>query len=287
MTACRVIGIRLQTPITQGPFHEWALPDGTRWASFYRNDTGYVVRFWDLADFQVSADGHAISCFPTTTASAQTIEHLYLNQVLPLALGRQRKLMFHASAAEVDGVAVAFFGPTGRGKSTLVASFAANGSPFLADDGLLLLECEGRLEVEPSQPFVRLWEDSQEALIGGRTAFPRAAQYTAKVRVPSGDAIAFCPEARPLSLAFFLGEGDVSDVLLLPMSPNEALIELVKHSFLLDIEDKEVLAWHFGRLARLANQPIWHRLDYPRRFEALPEVRDAVLHQLSQSAIGP
>lgn len=280
MTACRVMDVRPQETIAVTSFHEWVLPGGARWASFYRYEGAYLVRFWDLADFEVAGDGRDVCCWPTVAASPQTIEHLYINQVLPLALSRQRRLVFHASAVEAAGVALAFFGPSGRGKSTLAASFATNGSPFLNDDALLLVTQQDQVEVQPGQPFVRLWEDSQAVLVGGRATLGPTAQYSSKARVLADDAIAFCHETRPLGLAFFLGEGDGPDVSILPVDPSSALIELVKHSFLLDVEDRDVLAWHFGCLSLLASRCIWLRLDYPRRFEKLAQVRHAVLAHL-------
>ena len=62
-----------------------------------------------------------------------------------------------------------------------------------------------------------------------------------------------------------------------PLRPAEALIELVKHSFLLDIEARDMLARHFDDLTRLAELPIYFRLDYPRRYKALAAVREAVI----------
>ena len=58
-------------------------------------------------------------------------------------------------------------------------------------------------------------------------------------------------------------------------SPFKALLEWLQHSFLLDVEEKPRLASHFDQLARLANQPIHYRLDYPRHFDDLPRVRPA------------
>jgi hypothetical protein len=60
---------------------------------------------------------------------------------------------------------VAFLGESGRGKSTLAASFATEGTRFLTDDGLLLEWVGGHCMIVPSHPSIRLWEDSQEALI--------------------------------------------------------------------------------------------------------------------------
>lgn len=49
----------------------------------------------------------------------------------------------HASAVEVDGRAIAFIGPSGRGKSTLAALLCAAGARAVTDD---LLHCEPRGE---------------------------------------------------------------------------------------------------------------------------------------------
>ena len=68
------------------------------------------------------------------------------------------------------------------------------------------------------------------------------------------------------------------------LSPSEALIELVKHSFLLDIEEQAVLAQHFDRLARLVSRPIFYRLDYPRRYEALAQVRQAIIEHATEES---
>ena len=52
---------------------------------------------------------------------------------------------------------------------------------------------------------------------------------------------------------------------------------LVKNSFLLDIEAPDVIALHFNRLADMAELPIYYRLDYPRSYEMLPTVRQAII----------
>ena len=57
-----------------------------------------------------TADGGTVQGFPAPGVSSPTVEHLYLNQVQPLALGRQGKLVCHASAIESPGGALAFLG---------------------------------------------------------------------------------------------------------------------------------------------------------------------------------
>lgn len=273
----RTLAAREQLLLSDEPFHRWSFPDGTLWTSFHRRDGGYLLRFPALADFQVSLDGCSVIAWPTADTSGNTVEHLYLNQVLPLALSRQGQLVLHASAVELGGNGVAFMGESGRGKSTLATSFATNGFRLLTDDGLQLHWSEERCLVTPSHPSVRLWEDSEDALIHNSVTKAPAVDYTSKVRLLAGDRIAFCAETRELRRVYFLGDGSAPTLAIEAMSSAEALIALVKNSFLLDIEERRLLAWHFEEMARLAALPVYFHLDYPRRYADLTTVRDAII----------
>ena len=264
-------------PLESAFFHEWIFPDGTLWTRFYRTDSGYLLRFPELADFEVSADGRVVSSWPIPGISEETIRHLYLNQVLPLALSRQGKRVFHASAVEAPAGALVFLGESGRGKSTLAASFALSGLRFLTDDALLLEPKAGGYAVQPSHPSIRLWDDSKDELVGDDARLAPAVQYTSKARLLSGDALAFCSEERMLRRMYFLGAGDADQVGFTPMTPGDAVMGLVGNSFLLDIAGRESLSAHFNQVVELANMPIFFRLDYPRSFAALPAVRQAIL----------
>jgi hypothetical protein len=268
---------RQQDALAEAPFHTWAFPDGTLWLQFHRDADGYLLRFPELADFQVSRDGQRVACLPVPGVSDETVRHLYLNQVLPLALSRAGTLVFHASAIEAGTCAVAFMGESGRGKSTLAARFCTSGYRFLTDDGLAVEEAEGGYRVVPSQPSIRLWEDSEAALIhaGARKAQP--VEYTSKARILADDSIAHCDQPRMLRRIYFLGTGAADGIRIEPVTPSEAFVELVKHSFLLDIEARDLITAQFHQLSRLALEPVYFRLDYPRRFELLDDVQRAIL----------
>ena len=268
---------RRQLPLNSGPFHEWVFPNGTRWTSFHRIGRDYLLRFPHLADFVVSADGTHVSAHPAPGVSRQTVEHLHLNQVVPLALSRQLKLVLHASAVEIGDFAVAFLGVSGRGKSTLAASFSASGYRFLTDDGLLVDRQEDGYIVHPGHPSIRLWDDSREALVPDSTRAAPPVDYTPKARLLADHEVTFCDAERPLRCMYFLGEGNADVVTIAPISGRDAMIELVRHSFLLDIEEREILAHHFGQLTALVETPMFFRLDYRRRYDVLPQVREAVV----------
>lgn len=277
MVQLRCHPARLQSSIAHPPFHTWTSPEGGRWADFHRVNGSYLLRFPGLADFEVSADALHVAAFPAPDVPESTVQHLYLNQVLPLVLSKQGKLVFHASAVEIDGGAVVFVAASGRGKSTLAASFAVNGFRFLTDDGLVVEPGIQGFEALPSHPSIRLWEDSEQALVPPTARRTPPLHYTSKARFLADERLVFCAQPRPLRRVYLLGSGNAATLELQRLTPAEAMIEWVKHSFLLDIEEKPRLASHFKQVAALANLPIHYRIDYPRRFEELTRVRKAIV----------
>lgn len=125
MVEVQVSGARWQAPLGCRPFHTWAFPDGTLWTEFYRMGGGHLLRFPDLADFEVTAEGREVTGFPVPEVSEAVSQHLYLSHVLPQVLSKIGKLVSHTSTVEVEGGAIAFAGESGRGKSTLAAGFAS------------------------------------------------------------------------------------------------------------------------------------------------------------------
>src|SRR5690606_31431139 len=156
-----------------------------------------------------------------------------------LALGRQGKLVFHASAVELGDIAIAFVGASGAGKSTLAAAFATSGSRFLTDDGLVVDLRDGAPVVLPSHPSIRLWDDSRDALAGEAVPQPTA-HFTRKGRFLAGDALVHCDEPRRLARIYFLGD-EAQAPALTAVPAVEAAIELVRHSFLIDIGERDLL----------------------------------------------
>lgn len=274
-----------QHPIASSPFNTWSFPDGSCWLGFYRLKNGYLLRFDGLADFLITEECRCIQCIPVPNVSAAVAEHLYLNQVLPLVLSKQGKLVFHASAVEIDGVAVAFFGASGLGKSTLAASFGTSGYRFLTDDGLILEENNAGYAVQPSHPSIRLWADSQVVLIPPGHEKAPALEFTSKARFPAGGEIAFCDSSRMLCHGYFLGPGIASSPRVEQLSATEALQCLLGNSFLIDVEEKELLSSHFERTVALAQMGAYFKLDYPRKFDVLPAVRQLIVDHVSKGGL--
>jgi len=273
---------RPQLALEAKPFHHYKLDDGTVWTEFYRTSEGYLLRFPDLADFKVSEDGTEVTAHPAEDCDEATVEHLYINQLVPLALSRQGRPAFHASVVTVPGGAVAFLGKTGMGKSTLAASFALHESTFLTDDALLIEETDDRCLALPSHASLRLWEDSVGALVGEEALQAASVSYSSKARLLAGEALTYSGAPQPLLAAFVLeraavyAEGTQSTVTFRALRGAERQMAWVENSFLLDIEDHELLARHFEWTHRISGAVPTVALDYPRDYGMLPDVRRAV-----------
>ena len=259
-----VMSARNQSAIAASPFHHYRFDDGTVWTEFYRSDDGYLLRFPGLADFEVSADGKEVVAHPAEDADEVTVEHLYINQLVPLALSRQGRPAFHASVVTVPAGAVAFLGTTGMGKSTLAASFALNDAAFLTDDSLLVEESDDGLRAMPSHASLRLWEDSVAALIGSEVTEAGPVSYSRKARLLAGDSLAYSENSQPLLAAFVLERQDAPCITVKPLKGLNRYMAWIGNSFLLDIEDHDLLSQHFEWTHRISGAVPTFALDYPR-----------------------
>ncbi len=274
---------RTQAALDAEPFHLYTFEDGTVWTEFYRVGDAYLLRFPDLADFEVSADGTEVIAHPATATDEPTLEHLYINQLVPLALSRQGRPAYHASVVTVPGGAVAFLGKTGMGKSTLAASFALNEAAFLTDDALLIEENDSGCRAVPSHASLRLWDDSVEALVDEKIAKASAINYSSKARLLAGEALAYCDEPQPLLAAFVLERQSAEDVTIRELSGLDRYMAWLGNSFLLDIEDHELLAQHFEWTHRISSTVPTFALDYPRDYGILRDVQNAVRQHVANS----
>jgi hypothetical protein len=181
--------------------------------------------------------------------------------------------------------AVAFAAESGRGKSTLAAFFVARGHRLLSDDALFLEPNSESFDVFPSHPSIRLFEDSGKMLAEMDTSNAPPLHFTSKTRFLAGATFEHCLEPRALRAIYFLGDGRAADVEFGRLSVAEALIELVKNSFMLDIEDKASMRAHFDRLTAVASKIVCYRLDYPRRFDDLTRVHRAIVDHLNSERL--
>ncbi len=258
--------------------HAFEWEHGGVWLEAGATHDGYLLRYPDLVDFHLSDVGRRVDAYPHASTPPTTVRHLFLAQVWPVLLSLRGDVVLHASAVRLGDHAVAFVGNTGRGKSTLAASFNRQGYALVTDD-ILLLDRQGDVVYAvPSYPEQRLWSDSAEALTDAPQSLRNVAHYTDKkaLHLPLEDR-SFEKQPVPLAAIFTLdvaGEGEGVTIEPLPLS--EAYIALLDQVFRLDFSDRTRMQLEVEQLTDLVHAVPVLRLAYPRRYEALDRVHRAV-----------
>lgn len=248
-------------------FHEWRLGRHLPRVSFGRTDDGYLVRFDSFADFAVSAAGSVVRCPDPGADASVPVEHLLLDQVVPLALARQGHLLVHGSAVHVpDFGAIAVLGRSRRGKSTLASALARH-AQIIADDCVRIDITPGGFRAVPSYPALRLWGDSR-----------------AKLRF-NDDAFRFRASGSPLRALFVLGarlpRGPAAAIRAI--TATRAFVQVARHQFQLDVTDRAALARSFQMLTALVSQVPVYRLRVRDSLDAVSDAAEGVVEHLLAS----
>jgi hypothetical protein len=141
--ASRIVVDRRWRGASARTLHERRLTDGSVGLSIQHDgELGYRVWAPRHGCYLVAPDGAEVLAAPPS-GPAWRWERLVLAQVLPLAALLQGRELLHASAVEVAGRAIAFFGGSGVGKTTLAARLVARGARLLTDD-VLAVDMVGR-----------------------------------------------------------------------------------------------------------------------------------------------
>ncbi len=257
-----------------------AFADGTPWILFGKHDGVSWLRFPELVDFVIQPDQRSIVAYAPDDFPRETLTHLLLDQVLPRVAALDGALVLHASGIVINHHAVAFLGPTGVGKSTLVASLCQRGFPLIADDCLALEITDQRIKVHPGYPSLRLWRDSAAQMAEMLPAVGPVAHYTDKRRVDvSANSVPFCDQLLPLAGAYVISSPDDSAQTIerSPLSPREALLAMLAGTFRLETGDPHLLVHDLDDYIEIAETIPFYALHYPRDYALLPAVHDIIL----------
>lgn len=272
-------------------FHEWRDRDGELAICAARRGSEYLLRFPEMADFTFQSSTKVIGVFPQPGCEPHTLNHLLLDQVIPRVLNQLGRLVLHASCIELaPGKAVAFLGNTGQGKSTLASSFWQAGFALITDDSLLLERINQGYCCTPGYPSLRLWPDAADSLVPAGQAFHSVAQYTDKKQILIGPQTnRATPVARQLVAFFVLKEGSRTDELceveVTSARGADTAIEIIESMFTLDVDCQATIRRNFDLAGQVlgSDLPIF-RLEYVRRFDQLPGVRERILDAVRDHA---
>jgi hypothetical protein len=221
------------------------------------NGQYYQLAYSDGTCFVVDGEGTKIWGTFQPPLTHEDLATYLLGPVMGFILRRRHHTSLHASAVEIHGHAVAFSGDAGAGKSTTAGALALRGFSVLAEDVVPLLESEGEFLAVPGYPRVCLWPDSVEKLLGTAEALPRLTDAWDKRYLPlDGKRGKFAADPLPLGLIYFIEpRSDQDDApRVAAMGAREALLELVKNTYMNWLLDREQRATEFDVLSRLVRK---------------------------------
>lgn len=261
-------------------FHQILRRDGTPWLSVAKNDSGYLMRIHDIADFYLSSDSKKISYCFNDYSNRNTIIHLLLDHILPMAISNQGRLVLHASAVSYGGESIAFIGESGAGKSSLAGALLKAGCSLITDDFLILEKIENAYFCIPSYPDLRLWPDSADSLFNNLNTSEFVSHFSDKrrIRVKNFDMNEFSGKTK-LKRIYILGgielsvnsrtETNCDDYLISEVTTAQYFGQALKSVFRLDISDHSRIQSEFAMLSDLISGVAGYRLHIPRRISWL------------------
>ena len=252
--------------------------------SVHRMKDCCIVHFARIVDFYLWPD--RIISHLLDPALRYLIEIRLLGEIFSLWLELSGIPALHSSAVVVNGMAVAFLSSNHGGKSALAATLMQRGHPLLTDDILPIVDCKGLFFGRAGYPQMRMWPDEAEYFLGHFSDLEIVHPWYTKRRVPVGQNGfgSFSGEDLPLGMFYIPIRKDIEDgeIRIDPISPRDAVIELVRNSFspliveALGLQKKRME--FFGRLAMSVKM---RSLIYPSGFHHLPEVREAIIEDIA------
>jgi hypothetical protein len=189
-------------------------------------------------------------------------------------LNLQSHVAIHANAVSIEGLAIAFVGYSGMGKSTLSAYCANRGAGFITDD-VLVVDSKGL--VHPGNPRLKLYPHTGESL-----GLDASEDTDYKIYYDPGQLGAkFHEQPVPLGIIYLLAESSDNRIYSEELSPSQAVFELLTHSYYASelIPSNPTL---LDAYVRLVTQAPVRKLFYPRDFTRLPNVYDFLLEEIHQ-----
>lgn len=237
---------------------------GNRLLAFLELENSIVGRF--LVEF-----GHKIIVEPDPKIDQDLLRPCILGPIFAALLRQRGMLVLHASSIATKNGAIAFLGHSGWGKSTLANAFYNQGYGLLTDD-VMAIKVDGDHPVTfPSYPQVKLLADTAASLGYDFESLTKIHDGVAKRnnRLVEG----FTQTSLPVTRLYVLENIAATNNKIEPLSPQQALMELVRFSRATDLLNApEYVSAHFRQCTNLVKSVPICRLKRKRSLAALPEL---------------
>ena len=244
-------------------------------------DRSAYLRWSGLYEFRIGRGGARVASRPLEGSGVPVLQNFLFAQTLSFALVYQDVEPLHATVVRIDDFAIGFLGDCGFGKSTLLASFVADGFQVLTDDLLVVDLSDDRPIARSGSGRIKLRPDSASAFLGDvNRGVPLHAKTTK--RAFTLDDTRLHRGSLPLVALFVLPaprerQATMSMIQIAPMSRPAFMQELLKNTFNSEIVDRRRLAAQFSFAARVASEVAGVRLNYPAGLHHLPMLRERIV----------
>jgi hypothetical protein len=207
-----------------------------------------------------------------------SLQSFLLHNCIGWVLHGRGKAIFHAGAASVDGICVAFLGQSGVGKSSTVAAMYEQGYPVVSGDVLAVEQSENIPSVIPSFPRLRIPSDTSAVMKESHQP-ANAAETTPSNWLDVTDG--FAHETLPIRTVYLLEEPggvDSPEIRCLESTDPRPVEKLLRHSLHYSVlRESDSVERHFRQCTQLAQDVSFRRLRRPNELKALEEVVDTVV----------
>jgi hypothetical protein len=229
-------------------------PDPSFVLTQHGNAECFHLAYSDGTRFVIDASAQRIWGTYQPPLTAEDLATYFLGPVMGFLLRQRHVTSLHASCVEIAGHGFALSGEAGFGKSTTAAALALRGFPVISEDIVPLKQAGERINVVPGYPRICLWPDSVANLLGTAQALPQLTPAWEKQYLAlDGKRAKFSSEELPLGAIYILGARTEEEnaPYVQPMSPREALLDLVRNTYMNWLLDREQRAEEFDFLANL------------------------------------
>ncbi len=246
----------------------------------------YRITYWGGVEFVVFDSGAQIRMSYPATSNFEDVAAILAGPVLGFAMRLLGVFCIHASVVAIDGHALALVAPSGCGKSTTAAALAARGHSIVSDDVLALrIERDG-VVVHPGFPWLRLFDDSMEALQeqGGRL----------DTKTHGDKRIAQLPQPGyrctldPLPLVAIYTMNSIAEYeSITPIPGSVALVGLLGHTYP-DLFYRFHITHRvneFAQAKQVLQQVAARGINYPRRLDRLTELCEVLERDMREQVL--
>lgn len=249
----------------------------------YRGEGGECIRVPWVGTFHIREGGQRVDVYPVHDVDERVVALVLCGLVPIFVLQRYGRACLHAGAIVTKKGAVAFLGPKGQGKSTMVGVFLRRGAELLTDDALLLESIGGEICGVPSLPFMKVWDETADQVLHLTHGLPHLAEHHPKRLFSLEDKFGYAPFAVPLRAFYVLARHDIAGdhaISVDKIGGRDALSVLLKQTAARELVLPTEMARFLPLYARLVSQAPVFVVRYPSGLEYHQGVYEQILATL-------